>query len=225
MLSNGGETMFKTVTLYTNKLKQLRGFYGNVLEIPIEQSTEEYFQISFGTSKLIFRYSELQTSYHFAINIPGNQFTLAKHWAKERVLLNREASVDEIYYARFEADAFYFEDPAGNVIELIARRNVDKWSDFSIDSFLNLSEVSITTPFVEEAGEKLQEIGIPISGNVQIEPDELNFLGKKDTFILLVPPNRRWYFSKRMSETSPLEIVLADGKEVLVNREGNISIQ
>lgn len=217
--------MFKTVTLYTNQLKQLQGFYGNVLEIPIEESTDEYFQLSIGTSTLIFRLSELQTSYHFAINIPGNQFTLAKHWAKERVLLNREDSVDETYYARFEADAIYFEDPAGNVIELIARRNVDKWSDFSIESLLNLSEVSITTPFVEEAGEKLKEIGIPIYGHVQIEPEELNFLGKKDTFILLVPPNRRWYFSRRMSETSPLEIVLEDGKEILVNREGKIVIQ
>lgn len=217
--------MFKTVTLYTNQLKQLRGFYGNVLELPIEQSTDEYFQLSIGTSTIIFRHSDLQTSYHFAINIPGNQFTLAKHWAKERVLLNREASVDEIYYARFEADAFYFEDPTGNVIELIARRNVDKWSDFSIESFLNLSEVSITTPFVEETGEKLQSIGIPISGHVQIEPDELNFLGKKDTFILLVPPQRKWYFSKNMSKTSPLEIVLETGKEILVNREGKITIQ
>ena len=217
--------MFKTVTLYTNQLKQLRGFYGNVLEIPLEESTDEHFQISIGTSTLIFRLCEIQASYHFAINIPGNQFTLAKHWAKERIILNREAAVDEIYYTRFEADAFYFEDPAGNVIELIARRNVDKWSDFSIESFLNLSEVSITTPFVEEAGDKLQEIGIPISGHVQIEPDELNFLGKKDTFILLVPPKRRWYFSKRMSKTSPLEVVLEDGKTILVNKEGKITIQ
>ncbi|WP_277583996.1 glyoxalase [Psychrobacillus antarcticus] len=217
--------MFKRVTLYTNQLKQLQGFYGNVLEIPIDESTDEYFQLTIGTSTLIFRLSELQTSYHFAINIPGNQFTLAKHWAKERVLLNRENSLDETYYARFEADAIYFEDPAGNVIELIARRNVDKWSDFSIESLLNLSEVSITTPFVEEAGEKLKEIGIPVYGHVQIEPEELNFLGKKDTFILLVPPNRQWYFSRRMSETSPLEIVLEDGKEILVNREGKIAIQ
>ena len=217
--------MFKSVTLYTNQLKQLRGFYGNVLEIPIEESSEEYFQLSIGTSKLIFRHSELQTNYHFAINIPGNQFTLAKFWAKERVLLNREASVDEIYYARFEADAFYFEDPAGNVIELIARRNVDKWSDFSIESFLNLSEISITTPFVEESGEMLQKIGIPINGHFQIEPDELNFLGKKDTFILLVPPKRRWYFSKKLSETSPLEIELENGKVILINREGKTTVQ
>ena len=153
--------MFKRVTLYTNQLKQLRGFYGNVLGLSIEESTEEYFQLSIGTSTLIFQSSELQTSYHFAINIPGNQFTLAKHWAKERVLLNRESAVDEIYYPRFEADAFYFEDPAGNIIELIARRNVDKWSDFSVESFLNLSEISITTPFVLEVAEKIQEIEYP----------------------------------------------------------------
>ncbi|MEK4487779.1 glyoxalase [Psychrobacillus sp. FSL H8-0484] len=217
--------MFKTVTLYTNQLKQLKGFYANVLELTILASSDIHFEVSIGTSTLIFRETTQATLYHFAVNIPGNQFTLAKHWAKERVSLNREDAVDETYYARFEADAFYFEDPSGNVIELIARRNVDKWSDFSVDSLLNLSEVSITTPFVDEVGEQLQDIGIPVSGHVSIVPEELNFLGRKDTFILLVPPQRRWYFSKRMSETSPLKIELIHGPEIIVLKDGKVIIE
>ncbi|MEI4771280.1 glyoxalase [Psychrobacillus sp. FJAT-51614] len=217
--------MFKAVMFYTNHLKKLKGFYGNVLGLPILEASSSYFTVSIGKSTLTFCESEQPTLYHFAINIPGNQFKLAKQWALERVTLNREDAVDEIYYTRFNADAFYFEDPAGNVIEFIARRSVDKWSDFSVESLLNFSEVSITTPFVQEVGEQLQDIGIPISGHVEIEPDELNFLGSKDTFILLVPPNRRWYFSKKMSETSPLEIELNDGQRIIVTNQGKAQIK
>ncbi|MFJ8064391.1 hypothetical protein ACIQYS_07145 [Psychrobacillus sp. NPDC096426] len=216
--------MFQSVKLYTDKLKQLKGFYGNVLGLTILESGNEYFKLSIGTSTLTFQQSTKTTLYHFAINIPGNQFTLAKHWAKDRVTLNREDAVDEIYYSRFDADAFYFEDPAGNIVELIARRYVDKWSDFSIDSLLNLSEVSITTPFVQEVGEQIQDIGVHVSGHVDIEPNVLNFLGSKDTFILLVPPNRRWYFSKKMSVTSPIEIELTDGQTINVSEDGKVVI-
>ena len=217
--------MFKTVTLYTNKLNLLKGFYGNVLELKITESSDDSFKVLLGTTSLIFKQCLKETLYHFAINIPGNQFTLAKLWAKERVTLNREAGLDEVYYSRFEADSFYFEDSAGNVIEFIARRNVDKWSDFSVESLLNLSEVSITTPFVKEVGERLLSIGIPVSGHVTIEENELNFLGRKDTFILLVPPQRRWYFSKKKSMTSPIEIEFLDGAKIIITDDGKVKVE
>lgn len=209
--------------MYTNKLQELRGFYENVLELNIVEARDDYFQVEIGESLLVFQETEHHSLYHFAINIPGNQYTLAKLWAKERVVLNREDGVDDIYYSRFDADAFYFEDPAGNVIELIARRHVDKWSDFSIESLLNISEVSITTPFVKQVGEELQRIGIPVSGHVRIEPDELNFVGRKDTFILLVPPNRRWYFSKKVSITSPIDIQFTNGKSIAITEKGELA--
>lgn len=214
--------MFKAVTFYTNKLKQLKGFYGNVLGLGVVESSIHHFSIKVGTSLLTFRETQEPTLYHFAINIPGNQFKLAKYWASERVTLNREDALDEIYYSRFDADAFYFEDPAGNIIELIGRRKVDKWSDFDIDSFLNISEASITTPFVVEVGEHLQNLGIPISGSVEIDSNGLNFLGRKDSFILLVPPGRRWYFSKKVSENSPVEIELNDGSRISISKEGKV---
>lgn len=217
--------MFKAVTLYTNKLKQLKGFYGNVLGLEILATNQDHFTVAIGTTTLTFRESNRAAFYHFAINIPGNQFTLAKQWTMGKVELNREDGVNEAYYPRFEADAFYFEDPAGNVVEFIARRNVDKWSDFSVKSLINLSEVSITTPFVTEVGEQLQDIGIPISGNVEIEPNALNFLGSENTFILLVPQKRRWYFSKRLGETHPLEIEFSKGEHIIISDEGKMTVQ
>lgn len=213
--------MFKKVTLYTDQLEDMKGFYEYQMGFRIVEEDSESFTLAIGSSTLIFRESERKAVYHFAFNIPGNQFTLAKSWAASRVTLNRQEGMNEIFYANFNADAFYFQDPAGNVVEFIARRNIDRMGDFTIDSLLNISEVSITTPFVEDIGELLEDMDIPVRGNKGIEPKALNFLGREDAFILLVAPKRTWYFSKQKSEVHPLTIELVDGRQIEIDEEGH----
>ncbi|HSJ36771.1 MAG TPA: serine hydrolase [Planococcus sp. (in: firmicutes)] len=213
--------MFKKVTLYTNKLNEVKGFYEYQLGFRIVEEDDFSFMLAIGESQLIFRQSEEPASYHFAFNIPGNQFTLAKGWARSRVELNRQEGMDEIYYANFDADAFYFQDPAGNIVEFLGRRNMDKMGDFTVDSLLNISEVSITTPHVAEVGKQLEEMEIPVRGNKGIDPDALNFLGQGAAYILLVAPKRTWYFSKKRSEVHPLSIELTDGRKIDIDEEGN----
>lgn len=212
--------MFKKVTLYTNKLDEVKGFYEYQLGFRIVEEDESSFMLAIGESQLIFRESNRPAFYHFAFNIPGNQFTLAKGWASSRVELNRQEGMDEIYYANFDADAFYFEDPAGNIVEFIGRRNTDKMGNFTVDSLLNISEVSITTPHVAEVGKHIEDMGIPVRGNKGIDPDSLNFLGQGAAFILLVAPKRTWYFSKRKSEVHPVSIELTDGRQIDIDEEG-----
>ncbi|WP_271853610.1 serine hydrolase [Planococcus maritimus] len=214
--------MFKKVILYTNRLDEMKGFYEYQLGFRIVEENEESFALSIGSSVLEFRASERASFYHYAINIPGNQFSLAKFWARARVELNRQEGMDEIYYANFNSDAFYFEDPAGNVVEFIGRRHVDIMDDFTIDSLLDISEVGITTSYVKEVGERLEAMEIPVRGNKGIEPETLNFLGKDPHFFVLVPPKRVWYFSKRKSETHPLAIELIDGRVVEIDEEGHM---
>ncbi len=221
MLRARGDFMFKKVTLYTDQLEDMKGFYEYQMGFRIVEEDSESFTLAIGSSTLIFKESERKSVYHFAFNIPGNQFTLAKSWAASRVTLNRQEGMNEIFYANFNADAFYFQDPAGNVVEFIARRNVDRMGDFTIDSLLNISEVSITTPFVEDIGELLEDMDIPVRGNKGIEPKALNFLGRDDAFILLVAPKRTWYFSKQKSEVHPLTIELVDGRQIEIDEEGH----
>lgn len=213
--------MFKKVTLYTNKLDEVKGFYEYQLGFRIVEEDESSFMLAIGESQLVFRQSERSAFYHFAFNIPGNQFTLAKGWAKSRVELNRQEGMDEIYYANFDADAFYFQDPAGNIVEFLGRRNTDKMGDFTVDSLLNISEVSITTPHVAEVGKQIEEMEIPVRGNKGIDPDSLNFLGQGAAFIILVAPKRTWYFSKKKSEVHPLSIELTDGRKIDIDEEGH----
>src|SRR5690625_4251509 len=115
--------MFKSVVLYTNKLIELKNFYHHLLEFPISEKGDHFFSLRIGTSTLTFKQSEEKSIYHFAFNIPGNHITTAKHWLSERVSLNKEDGKDEIYYKSFNADAIYFNDPAGNIVEFIGRRN------------------------------------------------------------------------------------------------------
>lgn len=220
MLKARSEDMFKKVILYTNQLEDMKGFYEYQLGFRIVEEDESSFTLSIGESQLVFRESERAAVYHYALNIPGNQFTLAKWWASERVTLNRQEGMDEVFYANFDADAFYFQDPAGNVVEFIARRSVDRMGNFTVDSLLNISEVSITTPYVEEVGEQIDKMDIPVRGNKGIDAKSLNFLGSGHAYIILVAPKRTWYFSKQKSETHPLAIELIDGRQITITEEG-----
>lgn len=216
--------MFNSVLLYTNKLKELRRFYMNVLDLDIKTSNEDSFSLSIGSSELIFKASEHPHFYHYAINIPGNQFSMLKFRLKERISLNREGGRDEVYFPSFDADSMYFEDPAGNIIELIGRRKNDLFGDPSFsEAFLNISEVGIVSPHLEELSDDLQDIGLPLQG-ARLNKESVNFFGRGEAFIIVVPPERKWYFSKQISDVFPLEISLTNGYHLKVNHEGLMNI-
>src|SRR5690606_22396291 len=214
--------MIKSATLYTNNLKALRRFYVNILELDLTESTAEQFTFRIGESHLTFKQTDQPAFYHFAINIPGNQFSMMKYWITDRITLNREEGRDEVYFPSFDADSMYFEDPAGNIVELIGRRKRDLFGDLTKESFLNISEISMTTPHVVEVGDQLQDLGIPLRNGTEVNPDELNFLGRGDTFIVLVPPGRKWYFSKKNAETFPLEMTW-NGEVIKLDQEGKLN--
>lgn len=214
--------IFKAVTLHTNQLNKLKDFYQNILEMPVIDEGVDKFTLQIGRSTLTFKESSLPAAYHFAFNIPGNHMGGAKKWLQSRVELNHEDGNDEIYYKSFDADAIYFDDPAGNVVEFIGRRTRNSPGNFTINSLMDISEMSITTPYVSEVALKLQGVGLTSRNNNPIEPESLNFLGQDDSYIILVPPNRRWYFSNKVSETFPLEIKLLNDCSILIDKTGII---
>lgn len=219
---SGVDPLFKSVTFYTDQLAAMRRFYGNILELEITERAEDRFTVRFGTTDVTFVAVQRPAYYHFAISIPGNQFSMLKYWIQDRVPLNWEDGVDEVYFRAFDADSMYFEDPAGNIVELIGRRKKDVYGDISRSSFLNISEVGLVTRDVSQAGQKLFDAGLPLRGT-DLEPDDLNFIGSGDSYFVLVPQGRRWYFSKKAAEIHPLGAVLTNGTEFLLDDEGTIS--
>ncbi|PGD90692.1 VOC family protein [Bacillus pseudomycoides] len=222
--------LISRVTLYSNSLEEMKDFYLNKLDFQLLHSSEMSFSIQVGESELEFRKNNLNSKpfYHFAFNIPSNQFSEAKEWAKKKVVLNVEDGEDEVYFSRSNAYSFYFMDPAGNIVEFISRHTTSPESNepFSVHSILNVSEMSMTTDQVLAVGNQLIEYGISVRDGEALS-DGFHFMGENGVYLLLGPSGRRWFFSELDAAVHPLLIEIDSEKQIEINRQGecNISIK
>ncbi|HKG53624.1 MAG TPA: hypothetical protein VKB04_05150, partial [Anaerolineales bacterium] len=140
--------------LLTANLQVQKDFYENILQLPVKLSASN-LEVAVGETNLIFTQasSEFEGAYHFAFNIPENQFRAAKKWISERIpLLRDENGKDEFNSDSWNSDSVYFKDTAGNVLEFIARHNLNSTADRDFDStqILNISEIGLPSENVIE---------------------------------------------------------------------------
>ena len=221
----------KSLTLQTDHLQSMKEFYINKLGFLLIAEDEESFQIQTGTSVLEFTKRNIGSKpfYHFAFNIPANQFNEAKFWLKNKVQLLTEDGEDEVNFSHLPAQAIYFEDPSGNIVEFIARFNIneERSEPFTINSILNISEIGLIVDDVIKAGEKLKKAHIFQRDHKPLNEKFLNFMGVRELgiFILLAHPGRRWLFSDKYSTIFPLEMTVENGRKLIVNNEGEFIIE
>jgi hypothetical protein len=133
--------------LLTANLSAQQGFYAKILELSTKL-TPSGLEIQAGKTKLLFTRAapDFDGAYHFAFNIPENQFRAAKEWISSRVpLLRDETGKDEFESESWNSDSVYFKDPAGNVLEFIARYNLKNAvnGDFNSKQILQVSEIGL----------------------------------------------------------------------------------
>src|SRR4030095_14418576 len=138
----------KKLTLQTAYLKTLQEFYSSILQLPVQSAGEKELNIKIGDTGLIF--TEAKTGepfYHYAINIPANKIEEAKDWlsAKVKLLWMEDYKNDIADFVNWHAKSVYFYDPAGNIVELIARFDLGNsvTEPFSSSQFLSLNEVGL----------------------------------------------------------------------------------
>ncbi|PKR84547.1 VOC family protein [Heyndrickxia camelliae] len=200
--------IIEKLLLDTNKIADLRNFYKDMLGLNITEDTPQCLTFKVGETLLSFKETANKNHpfYHFAMNIPNNKFQQAKKWLQDRgVKLNREDGKDEVYFETWNAESVYFEDPAGNIVELIARHHLPNKTEgeFSSEDLLNVSEIGIVRdqvlPFVQE----LNNIGIPCWK----EADEsFASVGNEEGLVIVVKRGRRWYFSNKDAEIFPVTV-------------------
>jgi len=215
----------KLLTLQTNKLEMMKEFYTQHLGFSICGENPNAFQIQVGTSILEFTNEKVagEPYYHFAFNIPANQFQVAKEWLKGKITLLLEDGEDEAYFSFWPAHACYFEDPAGNIVELIARTNENPNSEspFSVNSILNISEIGLIVKDATMVGERFKEINIFDRDNDPVTNSSLSHIqdNNNGVFILLTSINRKWLFSEKKSEIFPMKITLGNQIVISVDEE------
>ncbi len=218
--------LINKVALYSNELAKTKDFYVTLLGFNLLHETVDSFVIQAGESELEFRQSNVNDNpfYHFAFNIPSNQFKEAKKWTESKVVLNREDDDDEVYFENLDAYSLYFLDPSENIVEFISRRSSPIVEGaFSPDAILNISEMNITTNDVNSVGHQLIEFGIPVRDDKPLK-EQFNFLGSEGSFLLLGCEKRTWFFSDKDSEIHPSTIEVDKGKVIEVDRQGKIEL-
>ncbi|MEQ2529305.1 VOC family protein [Bacillaceae bacterium CLA-AA-H227] len=220
----------KSVILQSNHIEKMKQFYVERFGFPLINEDENSFRIVVGTSELEFTSQQVEGNpyYHFAFNIPSNLFAEAKEWVKERVTLNIDFDNDEIYFSNFSAYSLYFSDPAGNIVELIARQSLAEVGEgpFSIKSIMNISEIGLTVDDAIDTCNRLMEIGIHEREHGDLTSTSLNFMGEmsKGVFIIVNQPGRRWIFSDKKSAIFPLEITTMNERRIVVTSEKQLEI-
>jgi len=151
-------------------LTDMRQFYHGKLGLPVlgESSTE--ITIGGGATPITFvsaRAEQEAPFYHFAFNIPENKLLDARTWQLDRTRLLpifpelRDESYpdDVIHFKHWNAHSIYFLDPAGNVVEYIARHDLGNKSHgpFSETDILYASEIAFIVDDVSAMASGLQE--------------------------------------------------------------------
>ncbi len=171
-------------------------------------------------STLTFEQTDAFIPYHFAFNIPSFQIREALNWLQS-------ISVDMIPYKEqflvdfkaWNADAVYFYDPDGNILELIARKNLNLSTNqaFSAKSILSISEIGMPVQNVFEASEMLKAtIGLK-----QYSGDRDYFCAMGDEeglFIIVDEARKKWMPTEIPAKAAAFESLIDyAGREWAIN--------
>ena len=195
--------LLKEIKLQTSHLFALHDFYTEVLELPTT-SKDGSLAVIAGKSVLIFEEPEADINpfYHFAFNIPSNKFEEAFQWMKQKVELlwlnDYKSYVAD--FVNWHAKSFYFLDPAGNILELIARFDLNDSvkEQFSSVHIRNISEIGLVLPadsFQTEVDKLMLQYPVPYFDKQPPLP-QFKAIGDDEGLFIIVPENRIWFSTK-----------------------------
>lgn len=194
------------VTLHTRSLAPLRDFYAATLGFPLLAETDQRLTFEAGTTRLTFvEEPAFDSFYHLAFDIPGNQVEEAQAWLERRVpLLADEHGRNRFPPGeRWNTTNLYFDDPAGNILEFIARHNLNHEAE-AFAGVLHVSELGVVVPDVSAA---VQDFGErfdlrPFNG----ESDTFTAIGGHDGMLIVVREGRGWFPVGRPAVAAPFEV-------------------
>ncbi len=210
----------KHLKLDCANLEEQKYFYTKKFDFDIVEESDESITLKVGASLLTFTENRLKKSYyHFAFNIPYGAMEMAAEWVHKKVdvIVTDAGEIQE--FPKWEARSVYFLDPAGNVVELIGRKNFDesKPTKFSKAQLLNISEVGLPVFQVTAAANYI----VKTSGANQFGTSTSTFCAHGDDeglFIIVDKAEKTWFPTDEPAKEYPLEVVFE-------TEEGNFKLQ
>lgn len=217
------------IEIQTDNLNETEIFYSELLGLQTKNKNQNSISFLAGKSTLTFiRSNKLNPKYHFAFNIPRNKLDEAIIWtsAKRDLIKN----VDNEIVSNFEswnAKAIYFFDNNGNILEFIARFDLDNASDevFDISSIQSISEIGIVTDTPIKLADKLVEINNLYFFAKGSKSEKFITLGSDNGLLIIVETNRKWYPTEQEAVKHYIKIKISTNglTRVITMNEENVS--
>jgi catechol-2,3-dioxygenase len=151
----------KKLTLATTNLRAQIEFYHHLLGFSLIKESPEAAEFQTGNSILRLEASSEATPYHFAFNIPSFQEHQALEWLKTKVPILKEQAEEIMVFESWNARAIYFYDRDNNILEFIARRNLN---------------IEVDEPFSAASVIEISEMGLPVDDIIPIHDHFINKL-------------------------------------------------
>ncbi len=223
-----GEHRLLALRLLTaSPLDAMKAFYGGLLGLPILAHGADEITIGAGLTRLTFaRAREDQGTpwYHVAFNIPENKLFLARKWQLERTPLKPRPPSSTTHpdfsdvadFRNWNAHAVFFYDPAGNLLEYIARHDLKNAAEgpFTSKDILHASEIGLISRDVMATSAELQSaLSWPVyrSAGPDFQP-----IGDAHGLIIVFPTGRNWGYADgrdRGTEICSTEVSVRGGQE------------
>jgi catechol-2,3-dioxygenase len=186
---------FKEIRLEATHLEELREFYGSNLGLTVARDGEG-LGVTLGSTDLSFKSVEKPSIYHFAFNIPENKLEESQDWLRNRTVeLVEQNGSPTFHFANWNAHGTYFFDPAGNIVEFIARHTLpnSSTSRFDSQSILYASELGLVVDDVPRTVDKIgRDLGMkPYKG----ASDQFTAVGDEHALLIVVKRGRVWFGS------------------------------
>ena len=209
----------------------LQRFYVGCLGFSADSGAGDRLTLAIGDARLEFAAVADGTApfYHFALLVPGDRYPAARGWAERCAeLLSRPGQTSTTFrFEAWDADACYFHDPAGNIVELIAHRGIGEEradaAGFAAGELLAISELGLVVTDPPAAAHVLASAGLDLwSGGAEGE-DALAFIGRQAHTLILCRPGRPWLPTQRPAECHPVSASLSGVRPVTVEVAGGLT--
>jgi catechol-2,3-dioxygenase len=200
------------VVLDTADPAAMQAFYMRVLQRSSDSGAERAM-VCAGRTRLIFQgaHPEERPHYHIAFAVPLERFDIARQQVATHTSLIAVDGSEIIVHRGWDAVACYFRDPAGNILECIARRSEQTDSAEAVNTpvfIQSVCEVGLVVDDVRATTQLLRDaLGIALFHGS--EGELFTALGTETGLLIVVSRGREWYPSTGVAtEPAPLQLTL-----------------
>lgn len=201
------------IKLLSDDLFETERFYSEILGLELLSKDKNSISFKAGISKLRFiKSKKINPIYHFAFNIPNNKLHQAISWASSRVKLI-PVEVKEVVadFKNWNAKSVYFYDNNKNILEFIARSDLDNSIDghFDVEAIQNISEIGLIADSPGKLAEELIQKYDLSYFEKGAQREKFKTLGCDEGLIIIVQSDHFWYPTKMPVKKHFLEIKLS----------------